>query len=402
MAGSDWGAPRFVAVLTPAEIRELCLRKYAAFLRSIVVGEPFFPLPIRFGKPSTAVGFTQLRREVEALASSALPYRIEWREVRSSRLGVGRQRLPERLWFENEADFLAAIEKASEVTRFRKQLEKARAICPSIVEWMARRPLVAVEHADAWHELLMVCAYFLRNPRPGCFPRELPLAIGTKFIGDHERVLDEMLTAVLPPTSVEPSQDTFEGRFGLRVVEATIRLRVLDRSAVPAGWPQELDDVAVPRSTFAGLTLPARRALIVENKLTFLTLPPLANAFAIFGAGDAVGLLAGIRWLQFQELWYWGDLDLAGFHILNRLRHHFPCVRSIFMDQNTLNAHRALAISNNPPLDEETHKLTDAERATYADLRLNKLRLEQEKLPHNWILQRLRLLDPPDVSGRCD
>lgn len=389
-------------MLTPAEIRDLCLRKYAAFLRSIVVDEPFFPLPIRFGKPSTAVGFAQLRSEVEALAGSAVPYRIEWREIRSPRLGVGRQRLPERLWFERETDFLTTIQKNSEIARFRKQLEEARATCPGIVDWMARRPLVAVEHADVWHELLMVCTYFLRHPRPGCYPRELPLPIGTKFIGDHERVLDEMLTAVLPPTSVEPSRGTFEERFGLRAVEATIRLRVLDQTSVPVGWPQALNDITVPRSAFAGLSLPAQRALIVENKLTFLTLPPLRSTIAIFGAGNAVALLAGIESLNWQDLWYWGDLDLAGFHILNRLRHHFPHVRSIFMDPNTLNGHRALAISDRPILDEDTDRLTEDERATYTDLRLNRLRLEQEKLPHSWILQRLRVLEQPDFSGRCD
>jgi hypothetical protein len=395
VAGNSEVAPRVIAVLTPDEIRDLCLRKYAAFLRSIVLRQPFFPLPIRFGKPTTAVGFAQLRSEVEALAGSALPYRIEWREVRSSRLDVGRQRLPERLWFESEADFLTAIDKAREVAHFRKQLEEARTTCPGIVEWMARRSLIAVEHADVWQELLMVCAYFLRHPRPGCYPRELPLPIGTKFIGDHERILDEMLTAVLPSTSVEASGSTFEERFGLRAAEATIRLRMLDAAAVPAEWPQPLNDVAVPRSTFAELRLPARRALIVENKFTFLTLPSLTSTFALFGAGNAVALLAGIEVLRFQELWYWGDLDLAGFHILNRLRHHFPHVRSIFMDQGTLNEHRALAIYSDPPIDEEVDRLTEDERTAYMDIKLSKLRLEQEKLPHSWVVQRLRLIDQP-------
>jgi len=91
-------------VLTPSDIRELCLRKYPDYLRSVVDGAGFFPLQIRFGKPSTATAFAQLRQDVENLAKSGVGYRIEWRDVQSPRLGLGRQKLPERVWFETEAE----------------------------------------------------------------------------------------------------------------------------------------------------------------------------------------------------------------------------------------------------------------------------------------------------------
>jgi hypothetical protein len=39
---------------------------------------------------------------------------------------------------------------------------------------------------------------------------------------------------------------------------------------------------------------------------------------------------------------YWGDIDTHGFAILDRLRTGMPHMRSLMMDQATLQAHRSL------------------------------------------------------------
>ena len=56
----------------------------------------------------------------------------------------------------------------------------------------------------------------------------------------------------------------------------------------------------------------------------------------IFGGGYAVGLLESLAWLADLDVVYWGDIDTHGFAILDRLRRHFPRLRSVLMDRATL------------------------------------------------------------------
>jgi len=377
-------------VLSPSDIRELCLRKYPEFLRSIVDGAAFFPLPIRFGKPSTADGFAKLKEEVGALANTAVGYRIEWREVRSPKIAVGRQRLPERVWFEREEEFLSATGKRTEVEKFRAQLAAARSNCPDVIAWMWQRPLAAIENQSVWSDLLLVCAYLKANPRPGCYARELPLPIGTKFITEHQSALREMLCHVLPPEAMQPEAEDFESRFGFKRDTGLVRSRILDASTTPPAWPEAVTDFSIPPQEFAALDWPAERVLIVENKFTFLTLPPLACTLAVWGAGAAAELLSPAGWLGHRIVWYWGDLDVAGFHILNRLRVAFPHVRSVMMDEPTLREHERIAVSCIPPPPANLGQLTLAERTLCGELEQRQIQLEQEKIPHALVLERLR------------
>src|SRR5262249_42295755 len=93
-------------MLRPDDIARLCQRKYPAFLKSVVTGDAFFPLEIRFGRPSTTEEWNTLRREITALAQANLGYRVKWDETNTRRWG--RQKFPRRVWFEQEADYLHA------------------------------------------------------------------------------------------------------------------------------------------------------------------------------------------------------------------------------------------------------------------------------------------------------
>src|ERR1051325_2956308 len=101
---------------TPPEIRKYCERRYADLLRAIVEGRSLFPIEIRFGKTKRPSDFQVLRREVTALAKSGLNFNIQWTEVNTRRWG--RQRLPARIWFEDEIEFARAIGKEGELQSF--------------------------------------------------------------------------------------------------------------------------------------------------------------------------------------------------------------------------------------------------------------------------------------------
>ena len=378
-------------MLHPDDIQRLCQRKYPAFLKSVVTGAPFFPLEIRFGRPSTSDEWEKLRQETAALAGGRLGYRIEWIETNTRRWG--RQKFPERVWFETEAEFLRALGKAVEVQRLRSQLALAREQCPELEPWLAANPARVVEFSPVWPDLLKVCRYFIEHPRPGLYARELPVAVDTKFIERHAGILRSLLDFLLP-TAAKGKEERFEERFGLRHDEPQIRFRLLDESLREAlGVP--FPDVALPVSRFRELGWRGLRVIVSENKMTFLTLPPVTNGVGIWGAGNAAALLHEASWLRDCDLFYWGDVDGAGFEILGRLRQRFPRVRSLLMDLATIECRSVSCVvvprcPQPPALD----SLTAEEAAAYAHVTQHGLRLEQERIPQSAVRAALLTVRP--------
>lgn len=367
-------------MLSPEDIRRRAAFRYQDFLRSIVSGEVFFPLPIRFGKPSASEDFEKLRREINALTNANLGCRIEWVEV-NSRLW-GRQRLPERVEFTEEASYLEALGKAKETSRFRDNLSLTRARCPALIPFLAARPLDVIEFSDSWSGLLDVCCYLQRNPRPNLYCRELPLPVDTKFAENHQAVLTRLLTIALPPEAVIDS-NRFEKRFGLRFDEPQIRLRLLDDSLrVPLEIP--FCDVALPLSQFEILGWRELRVIVSENKMTFLTLPSVPQTVGIWGMGNAAAVLHTARWLADCEMFYWGDLDAQGFEILARLREFFPKMQSLMMDLTTLDRFRDLGASGIRSKATLKQRLTRDEEQAYEVVCAANLRLEQERIPNQF------------------
>lgn len=268
-------------MLSPEDIRELCERKYPAFLRSLVERQPFFPLKIRFGRPSPTDDWTKLESEIKALAAADLGYRIDWVEVNTRRWS--RQRLPQHVWFDAEDSFLRMLRKTSEVEAFRKHLEHTRQACPELEGWLAANASWMLEHTAVWPQLLLVCRFFMANPRPNLYARELPIAVDTKFIERHQPVLRDLLDFLLPAPSRSDSPH-FEKRFGLKFEEPRIHFRLLD-PVLKQPLQLCVDDLSVPLSQFVALGWADLTLLIAENKQTFLTLPRLANTIAIFGGG---------------------------------------------------------------------------------------------------------------------
>lgn len=146
--------------------------------------------------------------------------------------------------------------------------------------------------------------------------------------------------------------------------------------------------------------------LIVENKQTFLALPTLADAspatIAILGSGTAAHQLQALGWLHRTDITYWGDLDAAGFAILNAVRAHFPHTTSLLMDPATVTAFQHLAVPD--PGDGSvtlTHLTTDEQRAYRLLYTKGRLRIEQERIPFAYVSAKIRtLLSPADMEHK--
>src|ERR1017187_274731 len=381
-------------MLSPEDIRRRALTCYADFLRSIVNGSVFYPLPVRFGKPSATEDFNKLRSEITALTKANLGCHIEWTEVNSRRWG--KQRLPKRVEFVDETSYLRAIGKTKEVTRFRENLALTREQCPAVMPLLKLRPLDMVEFAENWPGLLETCWFFEASPRPNLYARELPLSVDTKFVEKHEAMLTRLLTLVLPVQAVVEA-DRFEEQFGLRYDEPQIRFRLLDES-LQATMGIPFPDVTLPLGRFRELGWQKLRVIISENKMTFLTLPQLSQAIGIWGAGNAAALLHTVRWLRDCHLFYWGDLDAQGFEILARLREAFPQTQSLMMDTATLNRFRELCILGMATKTKPKEQLTSSEEQAHALVCTLKLRLQQERIPNQFANDEVRTALGADAS----
>ncbi len=262
---------------------------------------------------------------------------------------------------------------------------------PELSAWVEANPLQVIKYQGHWYGLLSVCEYFKAHPHPNLYIRELPIPVHTKFIEEHTGILRQLLDCLLPAQLINEAEAHFPRRYGLRYDEPLVRFRLLDptllvRLQVPFA------DLSVPVSVFRDFDLSACIGIIVENQMSFLTLPPVTNAFAIFGSGFKVDMLAQVRWLANCSIYYWGDLDAQGFQILSMLRGIYPHVSSLMMDEKTLTAFSQRVREGRETKVLDLPFLTFPERTLYEQVVLHNWRLEQEQIDYNYATEQLRTL----------
>jgi hypothetical protein len=373
-------------MLTPDQIRARAERRYVDYLRSICSGGPaLFPLTVIGGGLRRPTDFAADRDAIallraESKEAKGVGYEIEWEERAFRKFGP--QLVPATVRFATEEDFVGFLRKRSEVTLFRENLERIRKVLPELSDWIAARPLQVVAHGEDWRGLIAVVMYLKEHPRPNCYLRELPVAVDTKFIERKKTILSEILPVAAPQT-VGLDETRFETRFGFRFDTPLVRIRLLDpRLAQDLGFI--VTDFATNLEELRVLPLRETRAVIVENKMTFLTLPPIERCVAILGAGDAAAVLPAAEWLATCRVSYWGDLDGHGFEILANLRRAFPHLKSLLMDAETLQAHREFIVRAAPAIEVTGLALTADESVLYRQLVARQELLEQERIPNSY------------------
>ncbi|MCZ7537143.1 MAG: DUF2220 family protein [Acidimicrobiia bacterium] len=274
-----------------------------------------------------------------------------------------------------------ALDRVLELTNAWDADESVRA---ATANWISDHPLAALQHTDAWSNLLSVVGWITDNhhDRANLDIRHLDVpAVDTKFVDRHRKILGRLLEHVVPADQVDRTARTFAGRFGFRERSSYVRLRLLDQ--LPE-LPAVITEVELRVDELAGLPLSVTTVFIVENRASYLAFPLVPNAVAIFGEGFGVTVLDEIPWLRDRELIYWGDIDTHGFAILDRLRKRVPTVTSILMDRTTLLDHLDHVVVEEQPTDALLDALTGAEASLYQDLIEDRfghqVRLEQERI----------------------
>lgn len=333
---------------------------------------------------------------------------VEYVERSWPRLGA--QRLPQRWLFASPQEVAAELGEAGRwqqarsrferlVVRFGRQAQPVsdgaggEAAPVELARWpqtLSRSfDLLADLAEHDFDRLVMALDWLLQHRDSGLYLRQVPIAgIDSKWIEPYRGVLGSWLAAL---SDTDQTQG-FHAASGLRPMPDRIRLRLLDPAlrAMVGG----LADIAAPWDAVAGLNLPVRRAVIVENLATGLAFGDLPGTVVFMARGYAVEPFADIAWLRDVPVYYWGDIDTHGLAILDRLRGYLPQVRSIMMNEDTLRQFHDLCVEEATPSQAvELTRLNEAESILYAALRSGshglRRRLEQERIAWDWAWRRV-------------
>lgn len=376
-------------MITPKEIKDKTERKYISFfLQSLVDSKPFEKLVICGDKSYTKSSLPEFEKEIQQIISQSkekkgFGYILEFQQVKTKSLGI--QDLPTSIFFDTEKDFLKFLGKEKEVELFKTSVEKINNAFPELKDWIIKNPIKVLKNQDEWENILKVCQYFKQNPKPNLYIRELPIKVHTKFIERNRSVIRELFN-ILISEHINSEEKEFEKRFNMKFAEPQIRFKVLDK-VIAEKFFSGIDDIAVTISQFEKLNLPIKKVLIVENKTTLyttLTLPTIVGAIAIFGSGYGVYNLKNVHWFTNLELLYWGDIDVQGFEILSQFRSYFQQTKSVLMDFVTFGKFFENDLGTQTNLSTSLY-LNDNEQKLYDILKINNWRLEQEKIPYDYV-----------------
>ena len=376
-------------MITPEEIREKADRLYPKVIAAWLAGEQnFFPRSIPANTETSKIHIEAIqevqRLQLGSKQQRGFGYSINW-QARKSRTH-GEQKFPEAIFVDSLDDLLRLTGKLTEFRRLERCVAAVRNRLPALHEWGNRhwKRLIAVD--SILEELIQVVEYLLQHPRPGCFPRELPLAISTKVVEQNQLLLSEWFDLALPESSIrwEYTRGQFAERYGFKSRREHFLIRLLDENLLDELRFPGLE-LSLPLETIASLPVHNVTVVIVENKTNLLTLPKSDRTIAIGGLGHGISQFFEVLWFEKNAIRYWGDLDTDGFLILAALRHRFPHVQSLMMDQKTLDDFPSMVTRGNGQTPEAPDEILEMERLVFRKIRDNNWRLEQEHIPQSYV-----------------
>lgn len=369
---------------TPTDIRARVRRRWddGSLLRTYAAGEPFAGLevPLRGPRPSEiGVDLGAAQGWVAALVAGqrdGTHYLLRFAAIGGR--AIGRNELPVCARVTSYEQAWALLHVAREVARFDEILALAAAE-PAVRAWVADHPLKALAVDDAWVSLLAAYGWLDDARGSGRFLREISApTVDTKLVERNRPLLAALF-------GVPSTASGFLAALGLASKPETLRLRF---GSGFAGIPPDLSEATFRLSELVRLRVTVQRAVIVENEITFLTMPIPEAGVVIWGKGFEVDRAGSLPWLRDAEVHYWGDLDTHGFAILDRLRAWLPQTSSLLMDRQTLLTHRDRWVKESSPTRARLSRLTIAEADLYADVVSDRMdervRLEQERIDWAW------------------
>jgi hypothetical protein len=394
-------------LISVSQIHDKALRLWNSgkVLQNLQGLNDIFPVKIPAGKPAAAKlmdNFAEAANWIEELRRNstehhATGYRLQMAEI--NHRSLGKQTVPQYVVFDDATHLIAFIQKQQESDFFHQQLANIRARLPELADWCLQNPIKVIEQQKTWSRLIEIVCHFRKYPEPNCYIRELEIeGIDSKFIEQHRGTLSPLLDAVLDPAQVDLevtglARHGFERRFGLKYDPPIIRFRCLhDEIKQQFGG---IADISLPLSEFIQLRPSWSRVFITENKVNGLSFPSLCDSIVIFGLGYGISMLEHVAWLTDCEVTYWGDIDTHGLSILSTIKGFHPHTKSMLMDEITLLKFKRFW-GKEPESKRFTgtlQHLNPQEQSLYVsltnDVHGNCIRLEQERIGFQWLLEQL-------------
>jgi hypothetical protein len=363
------------------------------YLRAYAAGKPWEPITLPVKGPS-AGDLLDLFDDARKWAAdfeqgagtggtSSERFFVEYRTLRGRNVGVNR--IPARVRIDSFEQLCNLLNCTDDVRALDSLLDQTRDRIPLAAPWVAGHPIIALNHRDIWDKVLTTVQWITTRKNVGFYLRQIDVpGVDTKFVERYRKLLDELLTVVLPPDRIDHSwsRADFTRRFGFLPKPGYTRFRMLDKSI--SGFPPGISELTLRTDELAELAPDVVIVFVVENEVTYLAFPEVANSIVVFGSGFALTALGDLPWLPDKEIVYWGDIDTHGFDILNRLRSRFASVRSMLMDTETLLAHASQWVVEPVPTSRHLPYLTADETSLYRDLVEGlhgpSIRLEQERV----------------------
>jgi len=358
--------------------------------------EDIFPYSIklkRLKQSDIIKGYNLLLKSVDELKSLGL--HLNYQEFNFKMIGV--QKLPVEIVIETRDELLNFIAKKREFESFVKNYEIITLKFPSLRNLFLSKPKLVIDNLGNWDRLLRVCTFFILNPKPKIYIRELYIkGVDTKFIEKNRSILDMLLSSLLDKDSFDETilnlgNDGFEKKYHLKYPLPTVRFRILDNKLKIAN----LSDISLPINEFEKLNLACKNIFIVENKITTLSFMDIDDSIVIFGSGYSVGTLKNVEWFKNKNIYYWGDIDKDGFAILSQARGYFKQIKSILMNEEVINLFKKFSVEDlkNQNSFKRLDNLTVDEQKVYQKIEDNfygdNFRLEQERVAFDYVKENI-------------
>ena len=382
-------------MITPSEIIEKAVRIYPRAVTQWIerLDNKQFPwlLPanLKLSDVHSKNIYNVIQLRSSAKETIGYGYSVEW-EKRNSRKYGENEFFPRAITIDSFIDLLKLTNKQNEFKRLESRVKKIRERLPKLEPWL-KTGWNKIVDLDGVDDLITVAEFLIQNPRPGCFARELPLAVPTKLVQQNRGLLSEWLDILLPDESIDCSCDprNFEQRYGFSSFRKHILTRVLD-SELQDELGLFTVELSLPPQAIAKMRIHDARVVIVENQVTLLTLPAMERGIAFFGMGKGVTQLFDFDWLHDSSITYWGDLDVQGFEILALLRRHYSKTKSMLMNLKTIREFEHLATVGTGDQPRTPTELDAIEAEAFLYCRNNNLRIEQEHILQKNVEEALR------------
>lgn len=230
--------------------------------------------------------------------------------------------------------------------------------------------------------IAMIARYIREHPGLNIHQRTIRLpGIDTKFVEHHRRLIEMLLK---------------DGEFKLKD-HRSVEIIVCYRDPQHIKTSSRHCDVIIPGYSDTPFEYVPTCIVICENKHSAMFMHPREGLITMMGIGYSASarVLTDLRIAKHPRLVYWGDLDIEGMEILTNIRKAGVSITSICMDQKTASKYKQYSVkpSHTSTITVNPMFLTGPERGALRMLEAGTIqRIEQEKLPENYVSHQLDLV----------